>query len=48
MTWDNLLDKILNEEFLFWLRGLRTQSCLCEDAGLTHWIQDPVWLEAEL
>ena len=44
------LNLISSSEFLSWLKGLRTQCCLCEDAGLipglAQWVKDQVlpWL----
>ena len=36
-------------EFPLWLSRLRTQHCLCEDAGsipdLTWWVKDLVWIQ---
>ena len=33
-----------SSEFLLWLKGLKTQCCLCEDArsipGLAQWVKD--------
>ena len=41
---------LLLEEFPLWLSRLRTQCCLCEDAGLipglTHWVKDPALPQA--
>ena len=38
------------QEFPLWLRGVRTQCCLCEDVGLipglTWWLKDPVLPQA--
>ena len=37
-------------EFPLWLSGLRTQGCLCKDAGsisgLPQWVGDPAWSQA--
>ena len=42
--------KVCIREFLLWLSGLRTQHCLCEDAGsipgLTQCVKDLVLLQA--
>ena len=43
-------NKMFWGKFLLWLRGLRTQCCLCAVAGstpgLTHWVKDPALLQA--
>ena len=41
------------KEFPLWLNGLRTRSCLCEDAGstpgLAQWVKDSgLWLWPQL
>ena len=41
------VNRIKKDEFLLWLSRLRTQHCVCEDAGLipglTQWIKDLVY-----